>query len=173
MPTNLEIKVRVPSLAEFRRRLTALPHCQRLPVQWQCDHYFLTRRGYLKLRIVSDGGGELIFYERPRRCGACRSHYSRWPVADPRVLLRLLTGALGIDAVVRKAREVFLLENARVHLDRVAGLGTFVEIEVVVERGAPQAERLMQRILKDLRTPAASTSGSYRDLLRRQEVAYR
>jgi hypothetical protein len=62
MPTNLEIKVRVPSLAPFRRRLVALPYCRRMPVLRQRDHYFRARRGYLKLRIVSDAASELIFY---------------------------------------------------------------------------------------------------------------
>lgn len=166
MPTNLEIKIRVPSLVPFRRRLVALPYCRRMPVLRQRDHYFRARQGYLKLRIVSDGASELIFYERPRRRGARKSRYARWPVADPRGLLRLLTGALRAHAVVRKTREVFLFENARIHLDRVAGLGTFLEVEVIVQQGIAQARTLMDELLRTLHlSPGASVGASYADLL--------
>lgn len=166
MPTNLEIKVKVPSLAPFRRRLVALPHCRRMTVLRQRDHYFRARQGYLKLRIVSDGASELIFYERSRRHGARQSRYARWPVADPRALIRLLTNALGLDAVVGKTREVFLIENARIHLDRVAGLGTFIEIEVIVQQGIAQARTLMDELLRTLHlSRGASVGASYADLL--------
>jgi predicted adenylyl cyclase CyaB len=115
---------------------------------------------------MSDGASELIFYERPRRAGARKSRYARWPVADSRALLRLLTNALGIDAVVRKTREVFLIENARIHLDRVAALGTFIEIEVIVQRGIAQARALMDELLRTLHLPpGASVGASYADLL--------
>ena len=36
-------------------------------------------------------------------------------------------------AVVRKRREVLLLENVRIHLDEVDRLGTFLELEAVVD----------------------------------------
>jgi|BarGraNGADG00212_1021973.scaffolds.fasta_scaffold00387_10 predicted adenylyl cyclase CyaB len=171
MPTNLEIKVRVPSLVPFRRRLLGLPHCRRLPILRQRDHYFHGRRGYLKLRVVSNGGAELIFYERARRRGARNSHYSKWPVADPGGLIRLLTSALGIDIVVRKTRQVFLVENARIHLDHVSGLGAFVEIEVMVRHGTTQARRLMDELLRTLHmSPGASVGVSYADLLKDHPV---
>jgi len=168
MPRNLEIKVRVDSLAPYRRRLGALPAYRRLAVLRQSDHYFRTPRGYLKLRVVKGGLSELIYYVRPRRRGARQSVFSRWRVEDPPSALRLLTAALGIDAVVRKTREVLVRDGARIHLDRVAGLGLFVEVEVMVEHGIRQASRLMERTLDDLQLPPASTPGSYRDLLRRR-----
>ena len=42
----------------------------------------------------------------------------------------------GVSVSVRKQREVWLYQNARIHLDRVRGLGDFVEIEVVVHQGS-------------------------------------
>ena len=164
MPSNLEIKVKVASLAPYRRRLANLDGCRRAAVLRQADHYFHVPRGYLKLRIVAGGVSELIFYERPRRPGARESRYLKWPAPDPVAALRLLTAALGVETVVRKTREVYLVDGARIHLDRVAGLGTFVEIEVLIERAGRGSARLMRELRERLRLPATSTAGSYRDL---------
>lgn len=166
MPSNLEIKVKVDSLAPFRQRLERLDGCQRAAVLRQSDHYFHVPRGYLKLRVVSGGVSELIFYRRPRRAGTRESRYVKWPVNEPGIALGLLTAALGVETVVRKTREVFLVDGARIHLDRVAGLGTFVEIEVLIERAGRGSARLMKRLRDHLQLPASSTPGSYRDLRR-------
>ena len=41
--------------------------------------------------------------------------------------------------IVRKRRELWLLDATRLHLDRVEGLGDFVELETVLG-GAPEAD---------------------------------
>ncbi len=166
MPRNLEIKVKVEALAPYRRRIAAAPGCGRAGVLRQADHYFHVASGYLKLRVVRGGASELIFYERPKRQGARESRYLKWPAPDPDAALRLLTAALGVETVVRKTREVYLVDGARIHLDRVAGLGTFIEIEVLTERAGPGSARLMRELCERLRLPSASTPGSYRDLTR-------
>ena len=51
-------------------------------------------------------------------------------------------------------------------LSRVAGLGTFVEIEVLMERAGRCSARLMRELRDSLQLPAASMPGSYRDLPR-------
>ena len=167
MPRNLEIKVEVKSLAPYRRRIAASPGCERAAVLRQADHYFHVARGYLKLRVVRGGASELIFYERPKRKGARESRYAIWRVDDPDAALRLLSAALGVEIVVRKTREVYLVDGARIHLDRVTGLGTFVEIEVLMERAGRRSARLMRELCERLRLPEKTTPGSYRDLLRR------
>ncbi|MDY6795707.1 MAG: CYTH domain-containing protein [Actinomycetota bacterium] len=50
------------------------------------------------------------------------------------------TAALGMKAAVAKKRAVYLFRNIRIHLDRVSGLGTFVELEAVLGRGWEEAE---------------------------------
>jgi predicted adenylyl cyclase CyaB len=167
VPRNLEIKVKVASLAPFRRRIAAAPGCERAAVLRQADHYLRVARGYLKLRVVRGGASELIFYERPKRKGARESRYVTWRVEDPDTALRVLSAALGVETVVRKTREVYLVDGARIHLDRVAGLGTFIEIEVLMERAGRGSARLMGELCARLQLPARSTPGSYRDLLRR------
>jgi hypothetical protein len=61
----------------------------------------------------------------------------------------VLATAYGIIGVVRKRRTVRMVDRTRVHLDEVEGLGTFVELEVVLGDGEPaesgvvEARRLM------------------------------
>jgi adenylate cyclase, class 2 len=47
-------------------------------------------------------------------------------------LREALATVLGVRAVVAKARRLFVLEGVRIHLDRVDGLGSFIELEGVV-----------------------------------------
>ena len=103
------------------------------------DTYFRTRAGRLKLRESSLSGGELIPYLRPDAGGARRSDYRVIPVDDPPGVKALLTELLGVHRVVVKQREIFLAGNVRIHLDRVEGLGTFLELEAVFD-GHPAAE---------------------------------
>ncbi len=168
MPRNLEIKVKVASLAPYRRRAAAIPGCRRAAVIRQADHYFRVPRGYLKLRVVRGGASELISYQRPKRRGARESRFLRWQVADPDAALGLLSAALGVETVVRKTRTLFLTDDARIHLDRVTGLGTFVEIEVLMDRAGRGSAGRMKKLCEQLHLPKDTTPGSYRDLLRRR-----
>jgi predicted adenylyl cyclase CyaB len=61
------------------------------------------------------------------------------PVAEAAALEAALTHALGAAGVVRKRRHLYLHRRTRIHLDEVEGLGTFVELETVVEE-QPDAE---------------------------------
>ena len=101
----------------------------------QIDTYFHCPRGRLKLRVIDGAGAELIYYERPDQSGPKGSDYYRIPVGDPEAMRAALAAALGTRVVVDKRREVFLVENVRIHLDDVAGLGTFLEFEAVLEQG--------------------------------------
>ena len=54
--------------------------------------------------------------------------------------------------MVRKRRRVYFRGQTRIHLDQVEGLGTFIELEVVLEpnqefaRGVAIAEDLMSKL---------------------------
>jgi adenylate cyclase class IV len=99
----------------------------------QRDTYFGVARGRLKLREDSERRtGELIFYLRAHESGLRSSSYWRAPTTDPEALLSLLTAAHGVVGVVTKRRRLFLHRNVRIHLDDVAGLGSFVELESVL-----------------------------------------
>ena len=136
--TNLEIKAhcRDPRATRAAARRVAT---RRVGIDRQVDTYFRTRSGRLKLRESSLSGAQLIPYLRADEPGVVRSDYRILPVEDPVGLKRLLEALLGVHVVVRKQREIFLYENVRIHLDRVEGLGEFLEFEAVYD-GSTVAE---------------------------------
>ena len=129
---NLEIKARCRDLSAARERIARIA-TEQIGVDHQLDTYFRTAKGRLKLRESSLWGGQLVPYLRPDVDGPSRSEYRVIPVEDPASLKALLTQILGLHRVVEKEREIFLYENVRIHLDRVRGLGTFLELEAVAD----------------------------------------
>ena len=165
---NLEIKAPCADLAAARAaalRLGAAPAYD----EEQRDTYFATRAGRLKLRETSSGRAELIPYLRPDRAGARRSDYRVIEVRDGAGTRALLAEILGVHRVVVKHREVLLWKNVRIHLDRVDGLGTFLELEAVFDgSAASEAEqhRAVEGLLRELGVaPETCLAGSYESLL--------
>lgn len=75
---------------------------------------------------------------------------------------------LGTRVVVSKTRRLFIFERVRIHLDRVDGLGNFIEFEGVASGGADLGR--FERLLADLRRSFEIEEGdllsaSYSDLL--------
>jgi adenylate cyclase, class 2 len=101
----------------------------------QRDTYFEVPRGRLKLREEPDAAAHLIAYERPELPGQRESRYRLIEVREPAELRAVLAAVLGITVVVSKARRLFLFHGVRIHLDRVEGLGDFVEFEGVAADG--------------------------------------
>src|SRR5262249_15581871 len=66
--------------------------------------------------------------------------YAITRTTEPTALRAVLAQALGVRGEVRKRRWLFLVGQARIHLDEVAGLGTFLEVEVVLQPGKEVAE---------------------------------
>lgn len=58
---------------------------------------------------------------------------------DAASLEQVLRSALGVLGKVRKTRQLFLAGQTRIHLDRVEGLGEFLELEVVLRPGQSAA----------------------------------
>ncbi len=102
----------------------------------QRDTYFRVPDGRLKLRVQTPGGAVLIQYARDDRPEARESRYRITPVEDPETLRTSLDDALGTLAVVEKERRLLLWEGVRIHLDTVAGLGSFLELEGVAPEGS-------------------------------------
>jgi len=173
--SNLEIKVRVTParLDAIQNQLVSTG--VRLSAMRQRDTYFAVAHGRLKVRqIVSETGdatAELIAYSRPDQAGPRWSTYHRVPV-DPEqaaALIAALTASVGLRRVVAKQRVVGLLQRTRVHLDRVDGLGAFIELETVVEAGerdvaAAESAEIAASIGIDLERDEI-VAGSYAELL--------
>ncbi len=101
----------------------------------QIDHFFICDRGRLKLRLFDDGHGELIFYQRGNETGPKLSDYVLARTDQPESLREALGRAYGELATIEKERMLFMYGRTRIHLDRVRGLGDFLELEVVLEDG--------------------------------------
>lgn len=103
----------------------------------QQDTYFKVPHGRLKLRRESSAPAQLIAYERADRSDARESLYRITQVVDATETEAILGAALGVEVQVSKQRRIFLLENVRIHLDLVADLGSFIELEALAGRSAP------------------------------------
>lgn len=134
MARNIEIKARIDSVEALWPLVVDI--ADEGPVEIvQDDTFFPCANGRLKLRAFSDHDGQLIFYRRPDCAGPKPSSYLISPTASPDTLRQSLTLAYGESGRVRKQRTLFMLGRTRVHLDKVEGLGDFLELEVVLAEG--------------------------------------
>jgi homotetrameric cytidine deaminase len=164
---NVELKARDPEPERSLERARALGAEDRGELR-QRDTYFAAPRGRLKLREQDPGHAELIAYERDDEANARESRYRIAPIADPHALRDALDAALGTTVVVDKRRHLLLWEGVRIHLDRVEGLGDFVELEGVAADGSDLAREtdLVARLKAELaiEDDAIEATG-YADLL--------
>jgi adenylate cyclase class IV len=151
MPRNIEIKARIESVEGLLPQARALADGAPELIE-QDDTFFAVAMGRLKLRQFADGSAELIHYHRPDVPEARASDYVRVPVADAAALREALARGCGVLGRVHKRRLLLRVGATRVHLDRVTGLGEFIELEVVLREGQSDdeghviAEQLMQRL---------------------------
>jgi predicted adenylyl cyclase CyaB len=163
---NIEIKARVHSVQRVREVCgTFARFSAREP---QTDTYFACPSGRLKLRERGDQPAQLVAYERPDATTPRASDYWLVPVVEPALMKAALAAVLGVRVVVEKDREVFLYRNVRIHVDRVAALGDFLELEAVLgpEDDEREATRLVAELAQRLGVePADRIECSYSDLL--------
>ena len=151
MPRNIEIKARIESVEALAPKAAALATEGPIEIA-QDDTFFRCESGRLKLRTFSATEGELIFYRRVNEQGPKESFYVRTPTASPESLRECLSLAHGQAGRVVKHRTLYLVGRTRMHLDRVEGLGHFLELEVVleadesIEAGVREAQLLMAQL---------------------------
>jgi predicted adenylyl cyclase CyaB len=167
MPRNIEIKARIENVALTGPKVAELASEGPLEIA-QDDTFFACDNGRLKLRAFSNDSGELIFYQRLNQAGPKESFYIRSPTSAPESLRESLSMAYGQIGRIRKYRTLYLVGRTRVHLDRVEGLGHFLELEVVLvddespEQGIREASDLMDKLGIQ---PEQLIEGAYIDLL--------
>jgi predicted adenylyl cyclase CyaB len=168
MKRNVEIKAKVAGLEAVRRVVEGLADSGPMELE-QEDIFFAGPRGRLKLRrFAGCSQAELIYYERSQSSGPKESRYLVHPTTDPDGLREVLSAALDIRGVVRKRRTVYLVGQTRVHLDRVEGLGEFVELEVVLgpEQDLAEGEATARELMAKLGISASQLiDRAYLDLL--------
>jgi adenylate cyclase, class 2 len=165
---NIEFKARMrdekrvrAALKSLRPRVAGTDH--------QVDTYFNTPSGRLKLRQGRIENA-LIFYHRENTARVRPSHVLLCEFNDPaqvRKLKKLLAAALGVAAVVDKVREIYFVDNVKIHLDRVRGPGKFLEVEAFVKKGNLRQGRKQAERMKEMFgvLPEDILSNSYSDLV--------
>ena len=188
---NVEIKARCSDLDRVRDCLIALG-ARVVGTDHQIDTYFQVPRGRLKLR-EGQIENNLIFYARSDEAGPKRSDVSLYATSPGSDLKAVLASALGTLVAVDKRREIYFVDvsavdlpgepsaaargrgrqNVKVHLDTVAGLGSFVEIEAIDldgSLGPALLEAQCRTLMAKLGVEAADlVAASYSDLLLARE----
>ena len=169
MPRNIEIKARIDSVESLLPRARAVAGNEPELIV-QDDTFFTVPHGRLKLREFADGSAELIHYHRPDGTQAKASDYVRVLVHDAAALRDALARGCGVQGRVRKQRLLLRAGATRIHLDRVDGLGDFMELEVVLVDGQSDAEgtAVAEALMQELGLAGAErVAGAYLDLLAR------
>jgi len=164
---NVEIKARINSIDVLMPRARALAqHDAELITQ--DDTFFRVPHGRLKLREFADDSAELIHYQRADTLNAKLSDHRRVAVPDAAALREALDRALGVIGRVRKQRWLLRVDSTRIHLDRVEGLGDFIELEVVLRDDQTEGDgaRIAEQLMHELGLAHAErVAGAYLDLL--------
>jgi len=148
MPRNVEIKARLVD-REWTEALAAALSGSAPETIEQEDVFFRCEGARLKLRILGPNNGELIRYERIDAAEIRSSSYLIARTEDPQNLLAILKECLGMTGIVRKTRRLYKVGQTRVHIDRVEGLGEFLELEVVMrpEQTESEGKRVAESVL--------------------------
>jgi predicted adenylyl cyclase CyaB len=134
MRQNYEIKARIFNLDVARWK--ALSYIKKFEnkhhdIQNQKDIYFKIKGRRLKLRLINKDYGNLILYDRDEKQVRRISEYLIAFVTNPKELEKMMRSLFKVLIVIEKKREIFLAENIRIHIDKIKGLGNFIEFEVI------------------------------------------
>jgi adenylate cyclase class 2 len=166
---NIEIKALCRDPQSVLRRLESLG-AEEQGVDHQIDTYFAAASGRLKLRQGSIEN-YLIHYVRNDQPGPKESRVTLYEVAPHAAptLLALLTAAVGVTVTVDKRRHILWIDNVKFHVDSVAGLGDFLEIEAIDRTGEIGRQALLEQCERYVGLlgidQAELESRSYSDLL--------
>ncbi len=138
----IELKARTRRQAEIRTWLNENGADFR-GLDEQTDTYFNLPPGAGRLKIRQGTvENNLIHYHRGNEAKARASDVTLAAVADGAALKDCLTRALGVLVEVRKRREIYFVDNVKIHLDELAGLGQFIEIEAIAPAPGYPVEKL-------------------------------
>lgn len=164
---NIEIKVRLRDRPRVERALRELGG-RDAGIETQHDIFYRVASGRLKLRQSSRDGATLIQYERSDAARVRDSNYRLVAIPEPDGLRAALDSALGRLGEVHKQRHLWWIDNVRIHLDAVEGLGAFLELEAIVDAEHPDAaclERVEALLTRFGITAQDRAATAYVDLL--------
>lgn len=171
MARNIEIKAHIDSIDAVMPKALAIATAEPTELH-QDDTFFQCENGRLKLRTFNERQGELIFYQRADQAGPKTSFYLISRTTEPDTLREVLAAVHGALGRVIKHRTLIMTGRTRIHLDRVQGLGEFLELEVVLQDDEPQSSGIAEahQIMAQLGvSPEQLIEDAYLDMLQRQK----
>ncbi len=166
---NVEYKAELRDMAMAKATCRAVGASHIITLE-QTDTYFRVPSGRLKRRECPGEPTEWIFYDRKDEARPRLSSFTIY--ADNQARERFGVNPLPELVIVRKTRDLYMLDNVRIHLDTVEGLGKFLEFEALVSPGFPVArchgsvDRLRATFIPVLGEPI---SCGYADLLLQEQ----
>jgi adenylate cyclase class IV len=165
---NVEFKAELRDLALAKTVCSAL-NATFIGTLEQTDTYYRIPSGRLKKRECVGEPMEFIFYDRANRTRPKLSHFTIY--SEQQAAERFGLQPLPIWVVVRKTRDLYMLGSVRIHLDRVEGLGNFLEFEALVSTSQNIAR--CHEVIAELREAFGPVLGEpiacgYSDLLARE-----
>ncbi len=148
MNKNYEIKIPVKDIEEFKKaaRKFLKNKTYKHFIEHQKDIYYKIDAGRLKLRIINDKTGDLIYYERKEYNKKRISNYIISATNNYKELDEILRKFFDIFTIVDKRREIYTFENVRIHIDKVKELGSFIEIEIIYD-SLIEAKKMMNMLV--------------------------
>ncbi|XP_076619414.1 uncharacterized protein LOC143340903 [Colletes latitarsis] len=174
MMRNIEIKAKIDDPEFLVSRVKQLTNADSIIIK-QHDTFFKVKEGRLKLRIFEDGSGELLYYIRSNTLGPKLCTYEKTVLnADACVGIKnILTASNGIIGTVKKTRKLYMIDQTRVHIDEVEGLGNFMELEVVLtnEQDLEVGEKIAEDLMAKFNIKSEDLiAEAYVDLLNKSNV---
>jgi adenylate cyclase class 2 len=162
--------------SELRDLEVARGVCARMGATWvgkvvQRDTHFKMADGRLKRRETEGETSEWIFYHRADRVRPKLSHFTIY--GEEAARRRFGTMPMPPWVTVEKTREIWVYQNARIHLDEVVGIGVFFEVEALVSarNHVGMCHNLVNEIVALFRpTLGEPVSVSYADLVAAEAV---
>ncbi|XP_050359770.1 uncharacterized protein LOC126779658 [Nymphalis io] len=151
---NVEIKAKVndfDKICKIAEELSGAPPT----IIHQNDTFYKVNTGRLKLRVYADESATLVRYDRDDEQGPKLSNYdllgfSLNESSKIKTLDDIMKKCLGIRGKVVKERRLYMVDQTRIHIDKVDNLGNFMELEVVLR--PEQTLEDGQAIAKDLQS---------------------
>ena len=163
MPRNLELKIKCDFFDEVKNCLEEI-NADYTGELNQKDIYFRVENRLLKLRI-ENGEQSLIKYTRDETGKDRWSDFQVIKLPDKNAE-DFFEDLFDIETVVEKKRLVYIYDNTRIHLDKVKGLGEFLELETLVLNGLKDAKSRFNYMVKKLKLDLSSQiKNSYKILL--------
>ncbi|HXK35167.1 MAG TPA: class IV adenylate cyclase [Candidatus Paceibacterota bacterium] len=165
---NIELKVNIKNDKKKLQKKLKFIHAIHKGIINQQDIYFNCLSGRLKLRNNNNKKYELIFYLRPNKKISKTSNYQIIELSKKSInsIKNILGIVCGFKNTVKKTRDLWFLKNTRIHLDKVFGIGNFLELETLVKRNLKAAKKEHGNIIKILDLERYKKySGSYSDML--------